>query len=610
MNGKIFGGRYNIEEKIGVGGTAEVYKAFDTTLDRTVAVKVLHERYAGEEDFVARFRREAKAAANLNQPNIVNIYDWGAENETYYLVMEYLVGRNLKEIINEQGALQPHLIVSIGRCVAAALQFAHKHQIVHRDIKPHNIVITDDGEVKVTDFGIARSSASNITQTGAILGTAHYLSPEQARGDEVGTASDLYSLGVVLFEMATGRVPFKSDSPVAVALKHIQEEPARPRDLNPDIPVKLERVILKAMAKKPGDRYSSGSELRDDLACSLEDSPAGSGLSEESDSDQTMILPKPGNVPRSPGGKGPRRKLRIAGLILVLALLFAGSAWATSFFLGQAATNVVPDLIGMTVKEARGQLAKNKLKHKVDDRVFDKSVPAGRIVEQTPEADKKLASGSMVSLTVSKGTEQVTVPDLSSRFLNEGMQELSRLGLDVGSIQRDYNDSVSDDYIISHEPAANARVAKGTAVKLLVSKGPRPLKVPYLIEKTANEARSSLSAMGLIMQQEEENDDEVEAGRIIRQDPAQGVSIEKGSTVIVWISSGPLLSTVPAVIGLSEKEAQTALEDKGFRVEIKDGISGKELYGKVVDQRPEEGASVRKGVTTTIWIGKKASAGD
>ncbi|HEB13095.1 MAG TPA: PASTA domain-containing protein, partial [Actinobacteria bacterium] len=207
-------------------------------------------------------------------------------------------------------------------------------------------------------------------------------------------------------------------------------------------------------------------------------------------------------------------------------------------------------------------------------------------------------------------TEQVTVPDLSSRFLNEGMQELSRLGLDVGSIQRDYNDSVSDDYIISHEPAANARVAKGTAVKLLVSKGPRPLKVPYLIEKTANEARSSLSAMGLIMQQEEENDDEVEAGRIIRQDPAQGVSIEKGSTVIVWISSGPLLSTVPAVIGLSEKEAQTALEDKGFRVEIKDGISGKELYGKVVDQRPEEGASVRKGVTTTIWIGKKASAGD
>ncbi len=610
MNGKIFGGRYKIEEKIGVGGMAEVYKAFDTTLDRTVAVKVLHERYAGEEDFVARFRREAKAAANLNQPNIVNIYDWGAENTTYYLVMEYLVGRNLKEIISEQGALPPHLIVSIGRCVATALQFAHKHQIVHRDIKPHNIVITDDGEVKVTDFGIARSSASNVTQTGAILGTAHYLSPEQARGEEVGAASDLYSLGVVLFEMATGKVPFKSDSPVAVALKHIQEEPARPRDINPEIPVKLEHVILKAMAKKTSDRYSSGMELRDDLAQSLDDSPADLTLSEESDSDKTMILSKPGRTPRSPGRKGGRRKLQIAGLILILALLFAGTAWATSFFLGRAATNVVPDLIGMTLKEAKRQLAKNKLRAKVDARVFDKDVAAGKIVEQTPEADQKLASGSVVLLTVSKGRELVTVPDLTSRFLNDGMQELSRLGLDVGSIQRDYNDSISDDYIISQEPAANTRVAKGTAVKLLVSKGPRPLKVPYLIEKTADEARSSLSAMGLVIQQEEVNDDEVETGRIIRQDPAQGVSIEKGSTVIVWISIGPLLTTVPPVIGLSEKEAKTALEDQGFKAEIKDGISTKKLYGKVVEQRPEEGASVRKGVTVTIWIGRKAPAAD
>lgn len=604
MNEKIFGGRYRLEEKIGVGGMAEVYKAFDTTLDRTVAVKVLHPQYAAEEDFVARFRREARAAANLNQPNIVNVYDWGAENGTYFIVMEYLVGRNLKEVIAAQGALTPKQVIDIGRQVAAALQVAHKNGIVHRDIKPHNIMLTDDGEVKVTDFGIARSASSNATQTGAILGTAHYLSPEQAGGNDIGAASDIYSLGVVLYEMLTGQVPFTGEGPVAVAIKHIQEEPPPPSRINNNVPAKLEAIVIKAMAKDPAARYHSAADLREDLSRCADGLPVRAAPVIDSENDRTIAMPRPVRErPQRPSGG--RRAGKIAAFVIGLALLFAASAWATTFFLGRVAKNVVPSLEGKTFAQAEDLASKNKLKVRIGAKVFDEKTASGLIIDQDPGAGEKLPEGGVISVRISKGKDLVSVPDLTGKFLNDAMRTISTLGLSVGPITRDYNESVEEDYVISSDPAVDARVSKGTNINLLVSRGPRPLKVPLLIGKTAEEARSTLASLGLVIHTEETNDDEVEAGRVMRQDPAQGVSIARGESVAVTISKGPLLVSIPSVVGANEDAAKAQLQDAGFVVQVKDGVSGPALYGKVITQKPEADTSARKGTTVTIWVGRE-----
>lgn len=600
MIGKVFGGRYRLEEKIGVGGMAEVYRASDMTLSRTVAIKILYPQFASDAGFVERFKREAQAAANLSHPNIVNVYDWGAENSTYYIVMEHLVGQNLKQIIQQKGPLPPSLVVDIGRQVASALQFAHKRGVVHRDIKPHNIIITDEGEVKVTDFGIARTLSSNLTQTGAVLGTAYYLSPEQAKGEEVSPLSDIYSLGVVLYEMATGQLPFTGETPVAVALKHLQEEPPLPEKINPSIPSGLQTVILKALAREPAARYQSAEELRQDLAKSLN---AGSTLPLE-DEEATLVLP-PQELPtaglkREKKGRNWRSLFITLGVIL--AAILTGLAIASLSF-NRISQVEVPQVVGKTFKQAQAILLKNGLKVKKEEAFSDK-VKAGLVLSQNPQPQAKVKKGSTVYLIVSKGSQLVKIPNLIGQSLSQANLLLDRLGLNVRNITRDYSDTIAEDLIILQTPAPNTKVKKGSFVDLVLSKGPRPIKVPDLVGKTVAEAQALLASRGLAMRRQDEFNEQMEAGRIIRQDPSAGVSAVRGEAVTVIVSKGPLLIKVRNVVGLMKEEAKAQLEADGLVVEFKAGISSPTAYGKVVNQSPAAGTDVKRGTTVTLWIGQ------
>lgn len=589
---------------------AEVYKAFDVTLGRTVAVKVLHPRYAGEEDFVARFKREARAAANLNHPNIVNVYDWGAENGTYFLVMEYLVGKTLKEIITAEGPFAPSRTIDMAIQTAEALQFAHKHGIVHRDIKPQNIIFTDEGRVKVTDFGIARTMDANLTQTASIMGTAHYLSPEQAKSEHVGPPSDIYSLGVVLYEMATGNVPFEGDSPVSVALKHIQETPIAPGERVAGVPAELEAVIRKAMAKDPDQRYLTAGDLRDDLKNLAAGLPAQNAA--ESDNDRTMVLPPlpQTDVPerKARARDGARRSSRgwkIAGLVFLLAALFAGSALSTNLILNRTARVEVPEVIGMTIKEAKAVLAKKKLKLRTGSSVFDEKAPKGEILDQSPSGGKKTVQAGVVTVSVSKGKELIVVPDLRDKLLNEATLSLSERGLNVGSIRDDYSETVAENSVILQDPPAQGKVAKGTYVNLVISRGRQPLKTPNVIGKTVTEAKALIGAEGLTAAVEEEFDEDTEAGEVMSQSPAAGVPVGRGETVTLTVSKGPELISIPATSGNKEADAKQTLEAAGFTVKIDTSVTGPDSYGLVVTQSPEAGQKARRGALVTIWVGKK-----
>ncbi|MBI4744588.1 MAG: serine/threonine protein kinase [Actinobacteria bacterium] len=603
MEEQVFGGRYKVIKKLGAGGMAEVYMAKDGILGRTVAIKVLHSRFAHEANFVERLRREAQAAANLNHPNIVSIFDWGGQDDAYFIVMEYLEGRNLKEIIEQEAPLAPDRVIEISRKVCSALQFAHRHNIIHRDIKPHNIIITSEGEVKVTDFGIAVASSSNLTQTGSIVGTAYYVSPEQAQGKPAQATSDIYSLGIVMYEMLTRQLPFKGDSPVAVAFKQVHEAPVSPRRHNPIIPVRLEKTVMRALSKNSSERYQSAYQMKEDLT-SLGKSEGESKDTYLGEREKNYWEDKTIVVTRQQKKEKSSRALIITLFILAALALISGAYIVFNLLFPSI---VVPSLKGKTLVEARSELETKGLSVEVVKETYSNVVGAGKIIDQEPQAGEKINEGEKIRVTVSKGGKQIIVPDVVGRTGEEAGFILGQSGLQIGKTERIFSDTVSEGIVIEQDPKANAKVSLDDTVNIVVSKGEEKVEVPDVAGRTSIEAGSIIGQAGLRAQTNEEYSDTVVKDKVINQSPEAGSEVKKDSIVEITISKGPETTVVPYLVGMNEKEAKDVLEKAGLIIDVKYASVGEGENGRVLEQYPEANTEIKKGSTVSVSVKKETS---
>jgi serine/threonine-protein kinase len=614
----VFGRRYRVTEKIGTGGMAEVYKAVDEVLGRTVAVKVMHPRYAADPGYAARFRQEAQAAANLQSPYIVNIYDWGQDGDTYYIVMELVRGTDLKSIIETKGAVDSRRVAEIGAQVCSALSVAHGYDVIHRDIKPHNIMVTPEGAAKVMDFGIARAGNTTMTQTGSVLGTAHYVSPEQAQGRPLTAASDLYSLGIVLFEAATGELPFDADSPVAVALKQVNEAAPLPRQVNPNIDPGLEAVIVTTMAKDPAARYDTAEEMRRDLLRVVQGrevatTPAVPVAIGEDPSQRTSVMPQVNGDPYPQDGRVaarrpiPRKRPIWPWILLAALLVVAGLAMAWQMELFGAARVPVPSVVGLSLEDAEAALTEVGLKRGEVTEVNDKTVPAGQVISQSPIALFPAEEGSEVDLTVSSGPKQVTVPELVGLPKDEAETALTDLGF-TPKIDYESSGNVPLDQVISQQPEPGEEVDEGSTVAFVVSRGPNVVTVPDVVGKKRAAAEKSLRDAKFKVSRTEQFSESIASGVVISQSPNKGFEGTEGSTVSIVVSKGPERSTVPDLVGKTEAQARDLIKKAKLEAQVTYFVT--ENSGKVVEQLPATGTKVPPGSVVEILIDGESGQAD
>jgi beta-lactam-binding protein with PASTA domain/predicted Ser/Thr protein kinase len=543
---RVLADRYEIDTVLGQGGMARVFKGNDRVLNRTVAVKVLSPQFAGDEQFVARFRREAQAAAALNHPNIVSVYDTGSQGDVHYIVMEYVEGRTLRDIIRGEGPLLPERAMEIAEAVANALADAHEAGLVHRDIKPGNIMVTREGEVKVMDFGIARTTTGDtLTQTASILGTASYLSPEQAQGESVDARSDIYSVGCVLYEMLTAAAPFTGDSPVAIAYKHVRENPVPPSRSNPDVSSALEAVVMKCMAKNPANRYQSAEELRADLQRVRQ---GGAPLATPVMAESTEMLTRTHAQPDQtavmtgfPPDEHPDRRrtwLTVVGVILVLAALGVAAWFLVRSLVPPERTLTVPDVVGETEEDAEDILEELGFQVRFE-REFSDEERRGIVIEQDPEPDTPGEEGDAVTLIISKGEQGVEVPSVVGLSQDEAFAAITEAGLEVGNVTEEDSEE-EEGTVLEQSPPGDSKTDPETAVDLVVSGGPGTVTVPDVVCQDIDEAQAEISDAGLQFDVVgSQFSEECPEGTVAEQNPGGGAEVTQGSTVRVVESEGP-----------------------------------------------------------------------
>jgi beta-lactam-binding protein with PASTA domain/predicted Ser/Thr protein kinase len=629
----LFDGRYRIVRKLGAGGMADVYLAEDQELGRRVAIKILNGRHANDDQFIERFRREAKNAAALNHPNIVSIYDRGEAEDTYYIAMEYLDGRSLKELIVGHGPAPINVAIEYARQILSALRFAHRHGIVHRDIKPHNVLVDREGRVKVTDFGIARAGTSQMTETGSIVGTAQYLSPEQARGGEIDQRSDLYSLGIVLYELLTGRTPFEGDTPVEIAMKHLSAPPQPPSELRKDIPRELDMVVMRALAKDPEDRYQSADEMEADLERVARGAPVAAATVESAtqvmrvppaaaaaaaDTAATMIAPSRGRAGGFPplveeeeyaegGGWRDRPWWPWAA-----AAAFVVAAAIAGFFVwhelsGGGVQEPVGIYTGLKVVQAERQITNAHLVPKVLHGSSEK-VKAGLVFKQDPQPGSRVSKGGTVTIWASTGKPKVAMPnDLVGKQWLDAKKELTDLGLvPVEKIVP----GGTKDQVSATDPGPGVEVQVGSKVRVNVHSGPEMGTVPSVQGESLAQARSDLASAGFNLQVAGYTDSNLAQNDVVSQNPQPNTQLAKGSAVKVTLSNGPPLVTVPDVTTETSQQATHDLEAAGFKVTQQPVSVNDPTQNNIVQsQSPAGGSQAAQGSTITIVVGQFSPGG-
>ena len=615
LTGELLGGRYLIVKPLARGGMATVFLATDTKLQRTVAVKVLKPALAADPDFLERFKREAQSTAKLWNPNVVAVFDWDVDEQPPYLVLEYVPGFTLRDLL-ANGRLTPAQALAVLEPVLEALSAAHDAGIVHRDIKPENVLIGPRQQVKVADFGLARAhdDAGNATKSGLVMATPAYMSPEQVAGTRPGTASDIYSTGILLFEMLTGRQPYSGDNPASVAFQHVNSQVPRPSAVEPGLPTELDDLVLGATDREVAGRFASVTQFLDEVrqvrrlmppATRIPDPPAAAN-------DTVILDPPPVQVPDVVGDlstdwddetppEAPvprRRRRRIALVVVALVALVAGLLWA--YFDGPLQRATVPNLVGLSQAEAEALLGQSQLRLSVDSETYSETAPKGTVISQDPGADAGTFVRFPVDVVISKGPERYKVPNVAGKSPADATAALEGTKLKVAGQSTAFHETIAKGLVVSTDPPAGTSLKPQTAVKLIISDGPAPRPVPDVLGQPSDEAKAAVEGAGLEAQLNDDYSEQYDKGTIASVNPNVGTKVAKGSTVTLTVSKGPPPVEVPRVVDMKKADAIAQLESLGFKVNVKQGIITP--LDRVYSQDPGAGTLAPKGSTVSISI--------